>query len=647
MALAQKTPVAPSPRYLLTNALNEATLSSYLMPRDGWHPFPNYLEREDWTSLPKEATVFQISKGESALSYEWPAMPASLYLDFSQVANRNRYQDIHLERRGKLLDLVLAELMEGQGRFLSQIINGIWSVCEESFWGVPDPAASVGGRSALPDVNNPNIDVFAAETAALLAWTDYLLGMKLDEVSPALRERIFQEVDRRLLRPGLERNDFWWMGFDFNNQRDLRQASYWNPWISSHWLVATLLLEQDPQRRAASVFKITRILDNFLNIAPADGGIAQGADAWDHAAGTLFECLEILHGVTAGRINVFEDPLVRNMGRSIANLYIAGDHFVSFDESPARIQAPADLIYRYGVRIRDESLAKFGAFLAKEQMEMPRQPAMGRVLHTLFNYQELMQMDGAAPFSRDTWMPDTQWMTSRSQEGSAKGIFIAVKGGANSQALSHQDVGNFIVYVNGQPALIDIGAAMPFSGTYLHTGEKEWNQRSVYHNVPQINGKGQSNEGEARAISYRNTNSFVQIGMEMAGAYPAETGLQSWNRTIRFTRGPRQNIAMADKFRFSQKPTEMVQYMMTPCQVFLTEAGEIRLRSKSNKPSEQFNFYINYDSQKFKVTTEEITLNEPHQSFIRGIWGEKITRIVFTDRNPALSDTWKFLFTTM
>ncbi len=48
----------------------------------------------------------------------------------------------------------------------------------------------------------------------MLAWVLYLLGDKLDTISPLIQPRVQREIDARILTPLLERDDFWWMGFD-------------------------------------------------------------------------------------------------------------------------------------------------------------------------------------------------------------------------------------------------------------------------------------------------------------------------------------------------------------------------------------------------------------------------------------------------
>src|SRR5919107_3713622 len=165
------------------------------------------------------------------------------------------------ERRLRLANLVMAELFENRGRFLDEIANGIWAISEQTFWGSTAHLGLQKAGTGLPDASEPVVDLFAAEAAALLAWTDYLLGARLDSVSPRLRERIRYEVDRRVLTPALERDDFWWMGFGAR-----RDVNNWNPWINSNWLASVLLLENDPARRVRAVHKIMRSLDAFLNI---------------------------------------------------------------------------------------------------------------------------------------------------------------------------------------------------------------------------------------------------------------------------------------------------------------------------------------------------------------------------------------------
>ena len=297
-------------RDILTSRYRTEELGSLLVPHADWRPYPRAGELAP-DAIPARQCTLQVAAAEKVVGKAWDSLPASVFLDYARNGNRSRYQKLCFARRERLGALVLAEMIEGEGRFLDEIVNGVWLICEETYWGVPAHVRLQERGSGLPDVLEPTVDLFAAETGALLAWTSYLLHERLDTVSPLVRERIALEVERRILAPCRERNDFWWMGF-----RE-RPVNNWNPWICSNWLACVLLLENDVERRAADTFKILTVLDQFLNRYPADGGCDEGPGYWSRAAGSLFDCLELLASASAGRIDVFELPLIRAMGRFI------------------------------------------------------------------------------------------------------------------------------------------------------------------------------------------------------------------------------------------------------------------------------------------------------------------------------------------
>lgn len=112
-------------------------LKKILISVHDWHPYPASQERDSWKALPEEVRQGLISRGEKYLHYQWPVLPASLFLDFTRTGNRENFQKPRSARREALCGLVLAECAEGKGRFINDIVNGIWAICEESYWGVP------------------------------------------------------------------------------------------------------------------------------------------------------------------------------------------------------------------------------------------------------------------------------------------------------------------------------------------------------------------------------------------------------------------------------------------------------------------------------------------------------------------------------
>jgi hypothetical protein len=378
-------------RCLLSGSYPSEALPGILLPRADWHPYPTIEDRAGWEALPASVREALLDGGESALEEEWTHTLAVRYLDYARNGNRSRYQGAAFQRRGKLSSLVLAECIENQGRYLDEIANGIWMLCEESSWCVPAHINVQQAGVGLPDTTEPIVDLFAAETSALLAWVDYVLGSRVDSVSPLIRPRVQREIDARILTPCLERDDFWWMGFT------PRRVNNWNPWINSNWLTSVLLMEVDAEKRLAAVAKSMRSIDRFLGPYPRDGGCDEGPGYWGRAGASLLDCLELLYSASGGQIDLYGDPLVQDIGRFISRVQIEGRYFVNFADASAIVSPPPAVVFRYGQRIGDPDLMALGAWLAADQDLLhpsgDRRGSLGRVLPAIFGLDEMLTVE--------------------------------------------------------------------------------------------------------------------------------------------------------------------------------------------------------------------------------------------------------------
>ncbi len=512
-----------------------------LIARKDWHPFPTINDRPEWESLPASVRKTYVNYGEGILEQEWPILLAQRYLDFSRDGNRSRYQGSYFTRRSMLGGLVIAECLENQGRFLDEIGNGIWLICEESSWSVPAHVWGQRAGSGLPDTTDPTVDLCSGETSALLAWTDYLLGDKLDEISPLIRPRLQREIDTRILTPCLERDDIWWMGFSQD------RVNNWNPWVNSNWLTSNLLIEKDDTRRRQAVLKSLKSLDRFIDPYPTDGGCDEGPVYWGRAGAAMLDCLELLYSATNKQIDVYSEPLIQDIGRFIVRVQIDGNYFVNFADAPAIVIPPAGVVFRYGQRIADDDMMALGAWLAEEQdllaqPDIPKEGrlnSLGRLLPTLFMLDELTAMIPQMPLPRDVWLDQIEVMVARDKGGSSMGFFVAAKGGHNAESHNHNDVGNVIVYIDGRPVLVDAGVETYTRKTFSEQRYTIWTMQSAYHNLPTINGAIQAPGPEFASLqaSYEADDKAARLKLDIAKAYPPEANLKQWQRTITLRRG--------------------------------------------------------------------------------------------------------------
>ncbi|RYF86599.1 MAG: heparinase, partial [Chitinophagaceae bacterium] len=298
---------------LMSGRYNAGQLQQIMTPAASWKPFPAIDDRSAWSKADKEMMEQYLRQADSLINYNWPGIPATTSLLIERTGDRDEYQLMSFKKRNVLGTMLIAEIYENKGRFIDPIINGVWSICEESWWGVPAHLPRGKAYMGLVDVTAPFVDLFAAETATFLSWVDYFLGAKLDAVSPQIRKRIYVETNRRVFEPLMTRPHGW-----MTKNANGRPPNNWNPWICSNWLNAALLLEKDEIKRVAMVGKVLKVLDEFLNPYPQDGGCDEGPGYWDAAAASLYDNISLLNLATNNAFRyIYEDEKVRNMGRFI------------------------------------------------------------------------------------------------------------------------------------------------------------------------------------------------------------------------------------------------------------------------------------------------------------------------------------------
>ena len=613
---------APPQQHLFSRQWPPAKLESVLLPAAKWRPYPVYTDRAHWDTIPPDLRNSAIEAGREQLGTPWPSLTATLFLEYVRNGNRSRYEAVSFARRDRVRAAVIAECLEANGRFLDDIADGLWLMCEETYWGVPAHVGIQKRGSGLPDVQEPTIDLFGAETGELLVWCSYLLGPALDKVHPLVRERINLEVRRRLLEPYRDRSDFWWMGLEAD-----RPVNNWNPWINSNVLACALLVETDPARRAAFIYKLLTSLDRFLDSYHPDGGCDEGPGYWGRAGGSLFDNLELLHSASGGAIDFYRVPLIAEIGRYIYRAHIYDHWFVNFADASAKEDFPGELVYRYGVRIGDEPMQAFGAWGAQHVGVRAALDtgSIGRELQALFDTQ-IRAAPARQPLVRDMFLPGIQIMSARVRQGSADGLYLAAQGGHNAESHNHNDVGNFIVYANGQPAIIDVGVETYTAKTFSDHRYEIWTMQSAYHNLPTVNGvmQGAGRRFEARNVEYQSDDAAAQFRLDIGAAYPAEAGIEHWLRTLRLDR---QHNVVEVRDAWTLRGNGSVAFtLMTPAAVTI-ENGRLRFGNVVQ---------VLYQPASLTPSIEPIPITDAR---LKLAWGTMLYRVLLKAEVPASGES--------
>jgi hypothetical protein len=621
----------PKERNILAAEAKSIELEKVLITDNTWIKLPDYKNRLFWQNLPAGIRHEYISKAEGYLKYDWPVVKATDYLEF--IRSGDRRQEVYAACSDAINSLVMGEIVEGKGKFMDQIINAVWYFSEQTWWGWSAHLGPQKAGAGLPDINDPYVDLGVGEIASDLSWTWYLFHEEFDKIHPLISSRLKQEIMNKVLIPYFTRNDFWYMGFTGGRPNN------WNPWINYNMLNCFLLIENDPSKKTAAVEKIINSLDKFLNGYSDDGGCDEGPSYWGAAGALLYESLEIMKDATGGTFNLFNDPLIQNIGKYFYKVNIHAPYFINFADADATTMGDASVVYRYGKAINDPILQQFGAYLGK-LAKFGDHSMEGKICDQIRNLTLMDEIRNAAAkeaLVADFWLPDTEVGGARDKEGSFTGFFFGAKGGFNEESHNHNDVGSCVMYYDGKPCIIDLGREEYNAKTFSPKRYEIWTMQSGFHNIPVINGKEQKDGKNFKAgnSSFTAGTRTVTFSTDIAGAYMADAMVKSWIRTYTLNRG--RSFVISDKFELSgQNNAGTSSNIMTYCKVSEVKPGLLRFAGDG------FTLEMKYNTKVAKPNIEFINVSD---RTLKSYWPNGVTRIRLEFIKPGLKGGQTVTFT--
>ncbi len=538
------------------------TAEAYQGPLRQYTPFPPAAVRERYESLPTALRESVLKEGESYLGYQYPRIFATDYLRFSRTGDRVAYEDLYFARRHALCALAAAECVEHSGRFLDDIVNGIFLLCEESGWQLPPHNTYLRDQPQLPlpDAARPVLDLFACETGALLACVTCLLGPELDGISPFITARIRAELVRRIITPYLEEH-FWWMG------RGQEPMCNWTPWCTQNVLLTACLETFDESIRRRIFLKAAESLDFFLKDYGEDGCCDEGAQYYRHAGLCLCNAMEILNVMSEGSFDpLFETEKIKNIAAYIMNVHVADKYYFNFaDCSPVAGRAGVRE-YLFGKYTRQPRLMAFAAedFRASGGELYSDEVSRISLYHRLQNilyWEEVYSYRGRVnTLPGDVFYPSVGLFLTRSNT-----LALAVKAGGNADNHNHNDTGSFTLYKSGRPVFIDIGVENYTQKTFSDRRYEIWTMQSGYHNLPTLMGLDQKDGSIYRAteVETRPGDGSSSISINRLGAYPIsrrrETDALYYRRSVTLDKN-KEKVVLQDTTNLSDVILNFITY---------------------------------------------------------------------------------------
>jgi len=415
----------------------------------------------------------------------------------------------------------------------------LWAYCDDHTWVM----AAHEGRA---------IDLGSAALGATFAEILYMLG---DHLEDEVKERVSQEIERRIFQP------FW----NYRHLDDWKTVRMnWNHVCNGEVIRPALYQIEDPRILAhfthAAIQNLTYALDGFTD----DGGCEEGPGYWNYGFGHYLYVAYALYLKTEGELNLMEDEKIRRICEYPLAANIKAHYMSTFADAshgyvPARI-----------------------AMIINEFYDMPELYALCRRhpdgtlrlggMHELASYKG-QKSDGMAD-NRDYLLPDLGQVKLRGVPGEKQMTVMAIAGN-NGVPHNHNDIGSFIVHQGDRIFLVDPGAPLYTRKTFSSQRYEIVFCNSMGHSVPLINGIQQSPGSQyygTLQVENLNGKGPKKAIIDMTHAYPEDT-VKQLVRTFTLNSDANQ-LTLEDTYKFDEAPCSLEEAFITFEEVEISQDGQ-------------------------------------------------------------------------
>jgi hypothetical protein len=472
-------------------------------------------------SLVTEPLRKQISEYvEAVIEKEVPRIPFNGYQQFINKGSRKEFEAAYFGVRKQLTALGLYLQWNPSKKAITYFNELLWSVSNEFSWCLA-AHLSYGEKGFLGEPDKV-IDLFSAETAQTLSE---LLILHEDIMEPYIQEYLRKRIDERVLTPFLEHQ--WGWETSINN---------WCAVCASSVGMAALQLAEG-EKKAQILDRVDKALVYYLKCFGDDGASEEGIGYWVYGFGYYIYYI-------AMRMEMDKEfhlsAEIRDKVKQIAEfphfVQITQNSYLPFSDASVDTLIPTGLL----------------SYLYKEFGAEP--PQCCEI--TSFDFEHCYRF---AHISRNLWWTESkifhypitnmvkffeekQWLLQRTGA-----CFFAVKGGNNKEEHNHNDVGSFIIALDGELFLTDLGAG-PYTADYF--GEKRYqctHTRSYWHNIPIIQEMEQiltENQCSVKALSLEKDAASIDMELDLLYKVPM---LKSFRRKLT-SNAVENSIILEDRF---------------------------------------------------------------------------------------------------
>ena len=399
------------------------------------------------------------------------------YKSFFIDGNRINYELPFFERRKRLS--VLQLLAMSDDKYVGELEEIIGAICDEYTWVVP------------AHKKDNEIDLFAAETARILAETTFVFDKQL---SSLIKERVKESLYRKIVQK-YENKTHWWDNTTCN----------WAAVCACG--VGLTYIYIFPERYDANEKRLFNSFMSFLSGFDEEGYCYEGINYWQYGFSNFCLFFDVYEKLKGCRPKFIDSKKIKKIIRYAHNARMSEDIYLPFADGG------------YPTWIMDANMAYTIKSLYPDDFEMNKLSAFlpthsGLCLRDLVG---VTRFDG----ERETHLKEESIYYESAQ------VFIkktqkysfAVQCGNNGIIHNHNDVGAFQIVSNNQRVICDFGAGQ-YTKEYFGSEEQRYKIfacNSLSHSVPIVDGEMQmwGSDYYGEVLSHDN----AAIIMDIAKAY--------------------------------------------------------------------------------------------------------------------------------
>ena len=352
------------------------------------------------------------------------------------------------------------------------------------------------------------IDLFAAETAQALSCIYHYLGKILSE---ECKDIIKENVWNRIIKPYVESE------YGYHRWENLD-----NNWISvcaSSIGSTVLYLPDDKGIRDKILDRVKLCLDKYVGGFSEDGVCLEGMSYFTYGMEYFFGFARQLYEYTDGEKNLYTDKRLENIVLFQQNCFLPGGNTISFSDGLANDRFRLGLSCFLKSKFKGFEIPPIDFAMKFDTDSCYR--FMANLQDNLWVSEFLEDKKNEEYIKKDEYKfilyKEAQWAVWNSGDTG-----LALKGGKNNEPHNHNDIGSFILSYAGEIFLTDLGCG-EYTKDYFKddTRYKIFNNRSISHNIPLINGEEQKTGDKYKCSSFESPK-VGQVKMSYAKAYGLE-----------------------------------------------------------------------------------------------------------------------------